>query len=121
MVYKNLHQNCWSAKSTKTGLVLFHCNSVLLKNAIFKVNEKGRQRVLAKRSKNVHAGVVGTVCDANYKEYRFQERVTYNPYKTETFIRVYDKDPVTKELFVYFSNNGQVFIQGKPIENIISM
>lgn len=110
MVYKNLHKDCWSAKSTKTGLLLFHCNSLLLKNATFKVSKKGRQRVLANRSKNVHAGVVGTVCIANYEEDRFKERVRYNPYETETFIKACDKTQVTEELFAYFSNLGQVFI-----------
>lgn len=110
MVYKNLHKDCWSVKSTKTGIVLFHCYSILLKSATFKVSEKGRQRVLEKKSKNVHAGIVGNVCIINHEEYRFKERVKYNPYETKTFIKVCDKTQVTNEPFVYLSKTGQVFI-----------
>ena len=121
MVYKNLHKDCWSAKSTKTGLLLFHCNSLLLKNATFKVSKKGRQRVLANRSKNVHAGVVGTVCIANYEEDRFKERVRYNPYETETFVMDCNNNAIYEAELVYFSKQGRVFIERNLIENTFSL
>ena len=110
MIYRNLHKNCWSAKSSKTGIVLFHSLEVLLKKAKFKVSEAGRQRVLKEKAKNVHAGVIGIVCGVEADESIFTERVRYNPYETETFIKACDKTQVTEELFAYFSNLGQVFI-----------
>jgi hypothetical protein len=84
-VYYNLHKHCFSIKDMKTGLVLAHSDDVTLENAIFKVSEAGRQRVLSERVKNVHAGVVGNwtpskmVCD-------MKKRATYNPYHYDSFV-----------------------------------
>ena len=61
-VYRNLHQQCWSVKSLtgrNYGRVIMHCSAVDLTCAHFKVNEKGRLRVIEEQAKNVHAGVVG--------------------------------------------------------------
>ena len=114
-VYRNLHQKCWSIKSLygmHYGRVILHCTSVDLNGASFKVNDKGRLRVLTERSKNVHAGVVGYLSAAHVITERYdmtpQHRitdsatsfpkpdgdawrgVTYNPYKYSTFVFVDD-------------------------------
>jgi len=60
-VYRNLHQDCWSVKSKETGRVVAHADRVELSDVEFKVSEPGRQRVLKEQSKNVHAGLVGTL------------------------------------------------------------
>ena len=60
-VYYNLHQKLFSCKNWNTKLVDIYTEGVILSNAVFKVSEAGRQRVLKEQKKNVHAGVLGTV------------------------------------------------------------
>ncbi len=81
-VYRNLHRKCWSVRQ---GVVRFHCDIIVLSEAQFIVRQKGRERVLAERSKNVHAFVKGFLkklehCPCNLRE------AYYNPYITETFV-----------------------------------
>jgi hypothetical protein len=94
-VYYNLHKHLFSCKNKKSGLVDFRANTVVLKDCIFKVSQKGRQRVIKEQRKNVHAGVVGTILGLEdgsdiLDVYRasnlaFKE-VTYNPYKFDSFV-----------------------------------
>ena len=121
MIYRNLHKNCWSAKSSKTGIVLFHSLEVLLKKAKFKVSEAGRQRVLKEKAKNVHAGVIGIVCGVEADESIFKERVRYNPYETETFVMDCNNNAIYEAELVYFSKQGRVFIERNLIENTFSL
>lgn len=83
--YRNLHTGLWSVKQ---GVVRFHTNCLFLKAANFIVSEKGRQRVLRERQKNVHAYVVGYICDR--PDYFTVDvdcyEVTYNPYKCRHFV-----------------------------------
>jgi len=61
-VYFNLRKRCFSVKALEgmyKGRVIAHRDSLHLQDAEFKVSEKGRQRVIRERRKNVHAGVVG--------------------------------------------------------------
>ena len=46
MVYWNLNRRCWSVKDPATGKVVAHADRVVLSDAVFKVSEAGRQRVL---------------------------------------------------------------------------
>lgn len=60
----NLHKHCWSVKALQgenKGRVIHHLNEIVLRDAIFKVYQSGRERVLREQRKNVHAGVVGYV------------------------------------------------------------
>lgn len=109
-LYKNLHKNCWSARDIKTGLVIFHCDSISIKSVNFKVSQKGRQRVLKDRVKNVHAGVVGIVLNVDQSEDQnmLTNRVRYNPYETETFVNVLDGSIADGCDYAYLSSNGQV-------------
>ena len=45
-VYRNLHKKCYSVKDWKTKKVIAHVDNIFLKDAVFKVSEAGRQRVL---------------------------------------------------------------------------
>lgn len=96
-VYYNLHKKCWSVKSLEgstKGKVISHTDQIVLKDATFKVSQAGRNRVLKEQRKNVHAGVIGyttTVYNAlNIKEIR----VTYNPYKYDSFVNMDDETPI---------------------------
>lgn len=60
-------------------------DSLVLRNAQFKVSKAGRARVLKEKRKNVHAGVVGD-WDRKALARRRKRAVTYNPYKYETFV-----------------------------------
>lgn len=115
-VYRNLHQNCWSVKSRETGRVIAHADEVQLSGVDFKVSQAGRERVLREKSKNVHAGLVGTLTDFDpvggkmptYPAASFSSdptikpgpadpvSITYNPYKYSHFVVRHSEQPVAK-------------------------
>ena len=119
-VYYNLHKNCYSIVSLEKenyGRVIKHENYVPLTNAQFKVSEKGRQRVLREKKKNVHAYVVGQwsidcyngseiLCselqtkDGDIKSIKV---ATYNPYKYSSFVDAHSKKPLAKAKQVLLS------------------
>lgn len=86
-IYYNLHKKMFSIKNMKSGLVIGHTLNLTLKDATFKVSEKGRQRVIREKRKNVHAGVVGYI-DSNVmlKDLTGLRLATYNPYKFSSFV-----------------------------------
>jgi hypothetical protein len=97
-VYFNLHKKCFSIKALegeRKGLVIAHRDLVILTKCKFKVSEAGRQRVLREKKKNVHAGVTGLwgasatgiiePAELYFLEL-FGRRVTYNPYKYDSFV-----------------------------------
>ena len=98
-IYKNLHKNCWSLK--QDGLVKAHTHDVSLFDCSFRVNQKGREKVLEEKRKNVHAGISGYIDLPWDKEDISREGSTaklamYNPYKYKSFVRA-DND--TKPVF----------------------
>jgi len=84
-VYKNLHKNCWSIK--QGGKVVAHTDYICLRNCKFIVSEKGRQRVLKEKRKNVHATIRGFIQRASNIEDIGSgwETVSYNPYLSSGF------------------------------------
>lgn len=87
-VYRNLTKKCWSVR--QDGLVKLHTNYITLKNVRFKVGQKGRDRVLREKVKNVHAFVEGYVCTVDEvndmaMDFKF-DSITYNPYKYHSFV-----------------------------------
>ena len=109
-VYYNLHKHKWSVKDVKTGRVIGHYYDISLYNAKFKVSEAGRARVLKEKRKNVHAGVEGYLTKHTlprkmdgtilWESQSERHRVTYDPYKYDTFVTVSDKEPIHKAYFV---------------------
>lgn len=96
-VYFNLHKKCLSIvakEGDKKGLVIDYAQSISLIDAIFKVSEAGRQRVLKENRKNVHAKICGTVTDSDLG--KLNTTVTYNPYKYSSFVNKADLSPVYK-------------------------
>jgi hypothetical protein len=88
-IYFNLHKNVFSVKDVKTGLVAGdHREMVIVKNAVFKVSEAGRQRVLTEGVKNVHAGVKGELKAFSDLDTANMVQVTYNPKKYDSFVTV---------------------------------
>jgi hypothetical protein len=90
-VYFNLHKKVWSVKALEgenKGRVIAHREIVHLTNAKPKVSEKGRQRVLRERRKNVHAGVVGE-WHQEIPDFEWGVDIVfpvYNPYKGGKFV-----------------------------------
>lgn len=115
-VYWNLHKLTWSVQSRERenyGLVIAHSDTVLLRNAVPRVRETGRKRVVETRSKIVHAFICGEL--VGYAGEPEQEtltpvRVSYNPYKYPTFYYVGSEYPFTEQTDYAFLNNGKVFI-----------
>ena len=103
-VYRNLHRKCYSVKSLKTGRVIAHVDSIDLINVRFKVSEAGRQRVIREKQKNVHAGVVGYIADVSLLSQ--SSKVTYNPYKFDTFIRRDNELPVYEAKIAHLDASG---------------
>ena len=100
-IYRNLHTGGFSVKYR--GLVVDRQDSLIAENVTLKVNEIGRQRVINKKRKNVHAYVV---CDkyisANKESIDKLPVITYNPYKSSQF--TCGKDPITNAKKVLFKD-----------------
>lgn len=95
-VYFNLHKKCWSVKALegdRKGLVIAHTQALALEHCQFKVSEAGRQRVLAERRKNIHAGVVGYVTEG-FEPGLCTNPISYNPYKAGHFYNKLTDEPV---------------------------
>lgn len=106
-VYWNLHRHLFSVKDCRAGCIHNHARQVIIKNAQFVVSQAGRARVLRERQKNVHAGVRGEMALIEVErpgpggvgthsggDMRGWTRVTYNPYKYDSFVRASDERPV---------------------------
>lgn len=102
-LYRNLRTKTFSLKHG--GKVIRHPSEILLKEVRFKVSEKGRQRVLKEKRKNVHATVQAKeIVESSMKLY-ISEEVYYDPYKTKTFINKRTKEPIYEAELVLASNN----------------
>lgn len=104
-VYRNLHKpgHTYSIRALDgehKNLVIGHTSELQLTNVKLVVREKGRQRVIREKRKNVHAGLVGTLVwvgsdytqrrpitpPSSKVELRSTGVVKYNPYLNQTFV-----------------------------------
>jgi hypothetical protein len=118
-VYWNLHKHLFSVKDTRTGRVTDHARMVVIQDATFAVSQAGRARVLRERRKNVHAGVRGTPTWIDTAPADLQmtgwTRITYNPYKYDSFVRASDERPVTgadEVRLVIRNGRARIFARG---------
>jgi len=99
-IYKNLHKSralgrpVYSIKDRRSGLVIGHSDRVVLADARFVVSQAGRQRVLAERSRNVHAYVEGCLREELGAVVGDGDGVTYNPYRCGAFTAVATGQPL---------------------------
>lgn len=88
-IYRNLRTKGFSVRYK--GKVIDRLFTIEAEGITFKVNEKGRQKVIADCQKNVHAFVVADkYTSKKYPALTFAEidrlrRITYNPYKDAQF------------------------------------
>ena len=110
-VYRNLRKKCWSVMDWKTKRVIEHCQEVSLNHAVFKVSQKGRERVNSEKRKNVHAGVLGWMianCPPETHSH-LESQVSYNPYTHSKFKVCSSGEDIDVADKVYM-NNGKVFV-----------
>jgi hypothetical protein len=114
-VYRNVTKKCFSImalEGERKGKVIAHRMFVDLTDAIFKVREAGRQRVLRTGQKNVHAGVVGQWSDTlNSILTPATTLVRYNP-KVSGDFTTEDGMPVKRAKFVELSGGKYIFAGG---------
>jgi hypothetical protein len=101
-VYRNLHKDCYSIK--QGSLVVAHAERLCLRDVIFKVNEKNRQKVLKTKQKNVHAFIEGfydtSGMGTGASKNDLPVEVYYNPYKTSTFVNKESNNALKGAVFV---------------------
>lgn len=108
-VYYSLRKHLLSVQAKINGSwkVVRHCQSITLTDVMFKVSERGRQRVLKNKRKNVHAYICGTFNEESIPQNQneWMDLITYNPYKFEKF---YDGEK-------YVDTADRVFIKGRMV------
>lgn len=111
-VYRNLHKKCLSVRDIKSRRVIAHVDSIALEDVRFKVSEKGRNRVLLDKVKNVHAGVEGFwVAGEVPKDLGGYRKAVYDPYKYTSFVASDTLEPQTARDFVYVTIHGVFYKQ----------
>lgn len=121
-VYKNLHKNCYSVRAMEgsmKGLVIAHCDNIVLKDVKYIVSQKGRERVLRERTKNVHAFVEGHIVSMVtigksgfdfplHTQLPFEDsiEVTYNPYKFSSFVYKRNQTPIEHSNYAVLNDKG---------------
>jgi hypothetical protein len=108
-VYWNLHKDCFSVKALEgehKGLVVAHTDSLKLRDALPKVSQAGRQRVIAEGKKNVHAGITGYIRDTEASD--MKGNLYYNPYKVETFVHTHTQQEWTGSKYVNLSSRYNI-------------
>ena len=109
-VYFNLHKGGFSVRNPATRLVEnknVMTTNVTLRDVSFRVSERGRERVLREKRKNVHAVAVGEVA-ADADTAGATVPVSYNPYRGPTFFRKDTGEPVVSaKLLVMIVRDGK--------------
>jgi hypothetical protein len=106
-VYFNFRRKLFSVQAKVKGkwVVVEHTNNIVLRNAIFKVSEAGRQRVLKQKRKNVHAFIIGERFPYIPKSFVYRDEISYNPYKGPNFIVATGNKPLNRAKYVAIIDN----------------
>lgn len=102
-VYRNLNNGKISIK--QGGLVVGYCDKIYLKEVEMRVSERGRQRVLLTKNKNVHATLQGKI---NEKLIEGENEMRYNPYLYPTFISIPSMESVYKSEVATVNSEGKM-------------
>lgn len=114
-VYRNLHKDAWSIQARRDGrwVVVAHAVGVSLADCKTMVSEAGRQRVLDKGRKVVHAYVQGKLRQHYTPPGPYCDRLTYNPYRSASF--QCEGEPVTAAFGATFDLSGRAWIPAGPL------
>jgi len=119
-IYRNLHKMCWSVR--QKGLVklyIDYAQAFVVRDVRFVVSNKGRQRVLREKRKNVHAVARGILHRGVADKLPLQglRRVTYNPYASANFYLADDRSALTGADLLLFID-GQLFVSADPTSEL---
>lgn len=103
-VYRNLNRKCFSVRDKKTGLVVAYADKFRIENVKCKVSETGRQRVLRRKQKNVHATLDGLYIGNCEMDISQMDEVYYDPYTLDSFINKRTGEKLTEIDLVYFED-----------------
>jgi hypothetical protein len=112
-VFKNLKHGCYSIM--QRGVVKASARVVRLADVEFRVGEKGRQRMIRERRKNVHAFAVGHLVDYVHPSDSRDiappqgRGAFYDPYRFESFVDSETEAPVTAVRVAHFDEDGVVY------------
>lgn len=89
--YWNFHRKCYSIRALEgpsKGRVIDYTNEAYVEDATFSVGQRGRERVLREKKKNVHAFVRGrwVAVEGNPIPAGAGVGVGYNPYQWSSFM-----------------------------------
>lgn len=123
-IYYNLNKHILSVR--QKGIVIKHTPAAEVFNAKFVVQPAGRKRVLREKRKNVHAFIRGTagrlsktilsqMLGRKYKVQGNWVRVTYNPYKYNSFVEADTGEPIHESAHVVISGRI-VYAQKKVVD-----
>ncbi len=116
-VYRNLHTSGYSVRDAKTGLVLVHCDSVLLHSCSFKIQESGRIKTIEQKRKRVHAWIRGIFVSADEQQPSdFTNIIYYNPYVTSKFWDSQTNSPIDFAEEVYCAGKFAYSVPNKLYE-----
>ena len=112
-IYRNIHTKKWSIQEKVGGKwkVTHKLHIFAANNCTFKVYEKGRQRVLREKKKNVHALVLcEDIIFANIGDFPLDifPKIEYSPYLADHFSCKGEK--IEKAETVYFDKTGAYLI-----------
>jgi len=110
-MYWNLHKGIWSVQDCQTGRVTNHVTAMTLADAKFVVRKAGQERVRREGKKNVHAFAVGHISLKNGLATLSGRKVSYNPYKNDTFVFIDTGEPVTDAYAISLATTSE----GKPV------
>lgn len=112
-LYRNLHTGTFSVKFR--GKVTHHPDFVIMNDVEFKVSEKGRNRVLNEKQKNVHAYVAylteDDTIDVTINVDKLRE-VCYNPYLYNCFVLKDSGEPIFRATKA-FAYNNKIYIKSE--------
>ena len=111
-VYRNLRNKLLSVQAKVNGswLVIGHTDDINLSAPKFVVSKAGRERVIKEQRKNVHAYVVGTITSETIGKECTARRVTYNPYKFDSFVEAKSLNQVTSAQLVNINTVTRISI-----------
>lgn len=111
-VYRNVNKKGVWYSVRQGGKVVAHVTEISLRDCVFIVQEKGRERVKKTGRKNVHAWVEGWL--TNYAKARIgkvMEPISYNPYRSKYFRTKKAKRVTKAESVVLYSGGVLAHIQ----------
>lgn len=94
-----------NSKGNMNWLLAGHTTSLLMEDVKFHVYENGRQRVIERKRKNVHAWAEGSVVAAYAEAVETPINVAYNPYQANTFVKRDTKIPIRSAKYLAVRSN----------------